>query len=525
MTSTLTPYRSAAQSPRDDFAQLLHAEWTKFRTVRGWLIGMGIAAVVTVLIGMLGPLGTHIACSRADGKACAVPAPTIGPDGEAVNDIFYFVHQPLAADGSLTVRVASLTGQHPDLSAEQDNPGSPNMQPGLQPWSKAGIMIKQNTDPGSAYAAVMATGGHGVRMQYNYTHDTAGLPGAVSPTDARWLRLTRTGDAITGYDSANGADWTAIGTVHLAALSSTVQIGLFASSPEYYVSVQDFGGSSGSGGPSEATAAFDSVSLQGASAQGAWAGTALGGGKLDSGYQQAGGTFSVTGVGDIAPLVSTDGDRAKTVSDALVGAFAGLVAVIVVAAMFMTAEYRRGLIRTTLAASPRRGRMLAAKAVVIGAAAFVTGLAACVVAVPVIDGLERGKGLYVEHVSTLTELRAVAGTAAVLAVSAVLALAIGTILRRSAGTVAVVIVVIVLPYILSVASLLPTGAAQWLTRLTPAAAFAIQQTKTEYTQVLANYTPANGFFPLSPWAGFAVLCAYTAAALALAAVLLRRRDA
>ena len=40
----------------------------------------------------------------------------------------------------------------------------------------------------------------------------------------------------------------------------------------------------------------------------------------------------------------------------------------------MTAEYRRGLIRTTLAASPRRGRMLAAKALVIGAVAFAAGL-------------------------------------------------------------------------------------------------------------------------------------------------------
>ena len=64
------------------------------------------------------------------------------------------------------------------------------------------------------------------------------------------------------------------------------------------------------------------------------------------------------------------------------GAFAGLIAVVVVAAMFITAEYRRGLIRTTLAASPRRGRVLAAKAIVIGSVTFVAGLAAAAVAVP-----------------------------------------------------------------------------------------------------------------------------------------------
>ena len=50
--------------------------------------------------------------------------------------------------------------------------------------------------------------------------------------------------------------------------------------------------------------------------------------------------------------------------------------------MFITAEYRRGLIRTTLAASPRRGRVLAAKAVVLGAVTFVAGLVAAAVAVP-----------------------------------------------------------------------------------------------------------------------------------------------
>ena len=63
------------------------------------------------------------------------------------------------------------------------------------------------------------------------------------------------------------------------------------------------------------------------------------------------------------------------------GTFAGLIAVIVVATMFITAEYRRGLIRTTLTASPRRGRVLAAKAIVIGAVAFVAGLVAAAVAV------------------------------------------------------------------------------------------------------------------------------------------------
>jgi ABC-type transport system involved in multi-copper enzyme maturation permease subunit len=235
----------------------------------------------------------------------------------------------------------------------------------------------------------------------------------------------------------------------------------------------------------------------------------------------------VGGSGDIAPLVPAAAASLpiSTIEQGLVGAFAGLIAVIVVAVMFITAEYRRGMIRTTLAASPRRGRVLAAKAIVAGAVAFAAGLAAALVTVPLGNRLAHAKGSYVLPVTSLTELRVIAGTAALLAVAAVLALAIGTALRRSAGAVTAVIMVIVLPYILGTAAVLPVGAENWLLRVTPAAAFAIQQTTSQYPQVTAGYTPTAGYFPLAPWAGFAVLCAWAALALTLAVVLLRRRDA
>ena len=61
--------------------------------------------------------------------------------------------------------------------------------------------------------------------------------------------------------------------------------------------------------------------------------------------------------------------------------------------------------------------------------------------------------------------------------------------------------------------------------LIPLAAFAIQQSTPQYPQVSNVYTPVNGYFPLAPWTGFAVLCVWTAVALALAAALLHRRDA
>ena len=41
-----------APAGRDSFAHLLHAEWTKFRTVRGWVIAVIVAVLVTVLLGL-----------------------------------------------------------------------------------------------------------------------------------------------------------------------------------------------------------------------------------------------------------------------------------------------------------------------------------------------------------------------------------------------------------------------------------------------------------------------------------------
>jgi ABC-type transport system involved in multi-copper enzyme maturation permease subunit len=530
-------YRSPLPPGRDGFAQLVHAEWTKFRTVRGWVAGLVLAALVMVALGLFAAGNSAVACRIGPGspvktgRACLPPVPT-GPGGELVTDSFYFVHRPLAGDGVLTARMTSFTGRY-GTGAQQSPQGQPLLpQHGLEPWSKAGIIVKASTRPGSAYAAMLVTGAHGVRMQYDYTGDIgAGGTGAVTAASPRWLRLARAGNAVTGYYSADGSHWRRAGTVTLPALPATVQVGMFAASPPHVVQTTSFGGGeNGSIGPSEATAVFDHLSLPGARPGAAWAGTTVGGrnAAAPGRFVRPGSTVTVTGSGDIAPVVPGDANTigpTATIEQHLVGAFAGLIVVAVVAAMFITAEYRRGLIRTTLAASPRRGRVLAAKAVVIWLVTFAAGLAAAVIAVTVGKQLASRQPVHLMPVTWLTEVRVVAGTAALLAVAAVLALAVGTMLRRSAAAITVVIVAIVLPYILGVAAVLPAAAGDWLLRLTPAAAFAIQQSIPRYAQVAGVYTPSNGFFPLAPWAGFAVLCGYTALALGGAAWLLRHRDA
>ena len=243
--------------------------------------------------------------------------------------------------------------------------------------------------------------------------------------------------------------------------------------------------------------------------------------------RQAGGRFTVTGSGDIGPVVAGGVNSTYvtgTLADHLFGVFIGLLIMIVIAAMFITVEYRRGLIRTTLAASPRRGRLLAAKAVVIGLATFVLGSAAVAVAVIVGSRIAQNNGIYVLATGWPAEVRVILGTGAMLAVASVLALAIGTMLRRSVAAVAAVVVVIVLPYILGVTGTLPASTSEWILRVTPAAAFAVEQSVPQYQQVVGHYGPPD-YFPLAPWSGFAVLCLYAAVGLGVAAWLLRRRDA
>jgi ABC-type transport system involved in multi-copper enzyme maturation permease subunit len=524
MTDTIVRTTEPGRSTvgRQRFVDLLRAESTKFRTVRGWILASLAAAVAIIALGV-GP-GMHGTC----GTGPAACTPRIGPGGQEVTDSFYFVHQSLTGDGSITVRVTSLTGLVPAASTGRD--GDVGTRPGVMPWAKAGLIIKANLQPGSAYAAVMVTGGHGVRMQYDYTEDIAGRSGAVSTASPRWLRLTRSGDTVTGDESSDGIHWTSVGGAHLAGLPATVDAGLFATSPQFAATVGGALGAAGvEGGSTQDTATFDDLDRHGTWPDRSWTGVAIGGpdnadAQRQGGFQPTASGFTVSGSGDIAPSVSGGSGLGTTITQTLIGTFVGLTIVVIVAVMFITAEYRRGLIRITLAAMPRRGRLLVAKAVVLGAIAFVLGLVAATVVVTVGQRVLRDNGVYVHPATLATQVRLVVGTAALLGCTAVLALAIGSVVRRSVVAIASAIVVIVVPYLLAVA-FLPGSAAQWLLRVTPAAAFAIQQSAVRYPQVDNVYAPAEGFFPLGPWTGFAVLVGWTAVVLSLAMVLINRRDA
>jgi hypothetical protein len=172
--------------------------------------------------------------------------------------------------------------------------------------------------------------------------------------------------------------------------------------------------------------------------------------------------------------------------------------------------------------------VLAAKAIVIGSATFVAGLIGAAIALPLAEHKLRSGGWVssVYPVWSLTSgrgLQIVVGTAGMLAVAAILALSAGAVLRRSAGAITTVVVLVIVPLILG--TILPQQYADWLLRLTPAAAFGVQQGIPQYSQVMHTCLPYNGCFPLAPWTGLAVSAAWAAAGLGLATYQLRRRDA
>jgi ABC-type transport system involved in multi-copper enzyme maturation permease subunit len=515
----------------DGFGAAVRAEWTKFRTVRGWMIGLVFAALMVVLFTFLQAKGKHTGyCTTPNPSSCVnghqyVPT---GPSGEAVADAYELVAKRLTGDGTITARITSLAGRTSSGPANEA-PSLANTRPGLTSWAKAGLLLTPSTRQGSSYAAVMATGGHGVRFQSDYTHDRAGLPGSISGAGPRWLRLTRTGDTLSGYDSSDGTSWHRVGSAHLAGLPSTVYVGLFATSPMTLAGLA-----------TQATSRFDHVTIRplaektAQAGSGPWHGTSVGTGPRNfyttlgkGGFRQAPGSIVVSGSGDIAPAVASVGG--DTASDSLLfGLVVALILLIVIATMFITGEYRRGLIRTTFAATPARGRVLAAKAVVIGGVGFAVGATAAAVAIPLGMHVISANGNYIFPAGPLTMARVIAGTGALVALTAIPVLAIGTILRRGAGAILVGVVIFVLPTFAGPGILGPTssaGAATWLYRVTPAAGFSVLGLLPRSGLVNYPYTIANGYYPLAPWAGLLVLAGYAAVALIAARALLRRRDA
>ncbi len=187
------------------------------------------------------------------------------------------------------------------------------------------------------------------------------------------------------------------------------------------------------------------------------------------------------------------------------------LAIGVLGVLVISGEYSTGMIRSSLVAVPRRLPVLWAKLGVFAAATFALMLVASFVSFFAVQAIVRQR--HVQHaLGDPHALRAVVGTALFLTVLGALAVALGALVRSTAGGIALfVFLLFVLP---GITGILPSSVADSVNPYLPLnAGFAVTTSTFENSHHLA------------PWTGFAVFCGYTAAAVIAAAIALVRRDA
>lgn len=203
----------------------------------------------------------------------------------------------------------------------------------------------------------------------------------------------------------------------------------------------------------------------------------------------------------------------------LSGVYLGQAAVIVVAALAVTAEYETAMIRTTLTAYPRRLAVLAAKAVTVAVA--VLGAACLGVVASFLASREflAANGFTAEagyRSLSLTDgptLRAYGGTVLYLGLVALISLGVGFIVRHTGGTVTILLVLFYVAPIVSIVVTDPRWK-EWIEKVSPmTAGLGIQNTLRLDT------------LPIAPWSGMGVLALYAVAALSAGLILFRFRDA
>jgi hypothetical protein len=205
-------------------------------------------------------------------------------------------------------------------------------------------------------------------------------------------------------------------------------------------------------------------------------------------------------------------DRAtfRPIGFSLNGIYLAQLAIGVLGALVMTSEFGTGLIRATFGAMPQRRLVLAAKGVVLAAAALVVGIASSFAAFFAGQAILSSKGIGVS-ITQAGAVRSVFGAGLYLSVLGLLALGVGTIIRRTAGSIATVFgLVFVLPILVAQ---LPSSWSDPISKYLPSSAG------------LAMIGGSRGASTLSPWMGFGVFCLYAAAAVVVGALCLTRRDA
>ena len=216
----------------------------------------------------------------------------------------------------------------------------------------------------------------------------------------------------------------------------------------------------------------------------------------------------------------------------LFGLMLGQICIITLGVLVITSEYGTGMIRTTMTACPARGRVLIAKALIFFVLAFVMTTVACTLTalinslllsdqrLPDYAGQSGALKGSVENGQLVADggqwLGATVGAGLYVALLGLLSLAVGALLRHSAGAVTTMLGVVLLPLVMAL--------------------FMVGESMEKVRDVLMKYSPLNGLaslyrIPMSPedqsatgWPLLALLAGVTVVALGAAYALLNHRD-
>ena len=131
---------------------------------------------------------------------------TAGTDIWNQSDEFRFVYRALTGDGAIVARVENLYA--PD------------------PWSKAGLMIRESLSPGSKHASIFRSATQGLAFQHRgATNDWSTHDAGADGSGTIWFKLERQGDTFTGWYSSDAVTWTTLGQISLS-MSGSVYVGL-----------------------------------------------------------------------------------------------------------------------------------------------------------------------------------------------------------------------------------------------------------------------------------------------------------
>ncbi len=137
-------------------------------------------------------------------------------------DSFRFVHRAVEGDMDIVARVESFTG--------------------TDPWSKVGLMWREDTGVGARHASALVTQGNGSMLFYRSevggeTAQTQWVEGMMfAPV---WLKLSRRGDVFEASSSADGQSWSVLGeAMTLNGFPTSARVGLALVSKDGSVQVE-----------------------------------------------------------------------------------------------------------------------------------------------------------------------------------------------------------------------------------------------------------------------------------------------